>query len=86
MLLRSSRCGIARLAMLLRTVALDGPLVPNLLPHAAAEPGSPSQFAVVGRQDAPVEVDRSRLFNGDQSEVRGKATRQLHRAEPDGPS
>lgn len=33
---------------------------------------SPSQFAIVSRQDASVEVDRSRLFNSDQSEIRGK--------------
>ena len=33
---------------------------------------SPSQFAIVRRQDSSVEVDRSRLFNSDQSEIRGK--------------
>jgi HK97 family phage major capsid protein len=33
---------------------------------------SPSQLAIVRRQDATVEVDRSRLFNSDESEIRGK--------------
>lgn len=33
---------------------------------------SPSQVVLVRRQDATVELDRSRLFNSDQSEVRGK--------------
>ena len=33
----------------------------------------PSQLGIVARQDATVEVDRSRLFNTDQSEIRGKA-------------
>jgi len=33
---------------------------------------SPSQLAIVRRMDATVEVDRSRLFNTDQSEIRGK--------------
>ncbi len=32
----------------------------------------PSQLAIVRRQDATVEVDRSRLFNSDETEVRGK--------------
>ena len=33
---------------------------------------SPSQLAVVRRADATIEIDRSRLFNSDESEVRGK--------------
>ncbi len=33
---------------------------------------SPSELAIVRRQDSTVEVDRSRLFNSDQSEIRGK--------------
>jgi HK97 family phage major capsid protein/HK97 family phage prohead protease len=33
---------------------------------------SPSQLGLVVRQDATVEVDRSRLFNQDESEIRGK--------------
>jgi HK97 family phage major capsid protein/HK97 family phage prohead protease len=32
----------------------------------------PSQVVLVQRQDATIEVDRSRLFNSDQSELRGK--------------
>ncbi len=32
----------------------------------------PSQVVLVRRQDAEIEVDRSRLFNSDQSEIRGK--------------
>jgi len=33
---------------------------------------SPSQVVLVRRQDAEIELDRSRLFNEDESEVRGK--------------
>ena len=33
---------------------------------------SPSQLAVVRRRDATIEIDRSRLFNQDMSEVRGR--------------
>jgi HK97 family phage major capsid protein len=33
---------------------------------------APSQLAIVRRQDATLEVDRSRLFNSDESELRGK--------------
>lgn len=33
---------------------------------------SPSQVVLVRRQDATIEVDRSRLFNDDESEIRGK--------------
>jgi HK97 family phage major capsid protein len=33
---------------------------------------APSQLVLVRRQDATIELDRSRLFNSDQSEVRGK--------------
>lgn len=33
---------------------------------------SPSQLAIVRRQDSTIEVDRSRLFNSDESEIRGK--------------
>lgn len=33
---------------------------------------SPSQIVLVRRQDAAIELDRSRLFNKDQSEIRGK--------------
>jgi hypothetical protein len=38
---------------------------------------APSQVVVVRRQDASVEVDRSRLFNIDASEVRGKVRADL---------
>jgi HK97 family phage prohead protease/HK97 family phage major capsid protein len=38
---------------------------------------SPSQVVLVRRQDAEIELDRSRLFNKDQSEVRGKARADL---------
>ena len=33
---------------------------------------SPSQVVLVRRQDAEIELDRSRLFNEDESEIRGK--------------
>ncbi len=44
---------------------------------------APDQLAIVRRQDSTVEVDRSRLFNSDESEIRGKLRMNLICPEPE---